>query len=412
MESGERTGMSKIALLTLPLFLLGGCGGTSGTVSDNTAPPGVSTVTSSTLSGRVVDEQGRGQAGVQMAFAERLTDEGATAVTGADGSFSVTLPRGFYDVGMVNESDPLTATSYYGPIPVSGATPRDFVLKSTASHTSAQVFGQLWLRPGQPAGNRRVRLVPVSADFTGPDIGLEPAEVVTDANGQFTAELFDAEGIGLNVEVYDADGRLDEAVDIDLHGRSSYVEFTTEDLPAENLLGYGVAAQGPPEGLKGDVEIVSAKATARPFETSKVTREPDRDTHEIFDFRAGYLPSGSGLLTLSTVCPLNNPPYPNLIGFLRNQCNDGGEPRIEVSNNVPDFRKLFYRNAVWIYLNTGSSNLFTDETEDHYTLTVASTSHWHNVAYNSDRPSIKHWQVKFPSGKGRPEFPEGPVYTR
>ena len=120
----------------------------AGALSTTPEPPG--------LSGRVLSEAGTPLEGVQVVVHERTTNRRTRQVSDADGSFVLALEPGVYDLGLDLEGAPEAATSFYGPIAVTSAVRRDFVLHSVEGRGADQVFGKIWLRPGVPAANRQV----------------------------------------------------------------------------------------------------------------------------------------------------------------------------------------------------------------------------------------------------------------
>lgn len=397
----------------LATLALGGCGSNSeGVTSVSTSANPLAA--SSTLSGRVVDAQGRGQAGVKLGFQERATGEVALAATGSDGSFSQQMPTGVYDVSLDKQSDPAFASCFYGPVTVQGAAQREFVLQSTGGHTSAEIFGQLLLQPGQPGANRRIVVDPVAADFLGDERPLQPMEVTTDAAGKFTVPLFPAESIGCNVYVYRENGTLDERFDLDLAGGvPTFAEVTTEEPgEVENLLGYGESLTGPEGDTKDPTLLPPREIRARDWSQFQKleTESPDSvgtNYQFLVNLTDGSFPVGSGHVLLIDSVARPDPSiknYADILNFLQtgNQ-NNTAFPRLAVSTDVRDVRWFFYKQAAWIYSIEPGIFKIKDQTNDTYRLEVDNTNVWHSVAYNSDKPTVT--EVKFFKYVDTPRLP-------
>ena len=258
-------------ILALSLALIG-CGSSELSTLSNasTSTSSLAPAPASNLfSGRVLNEQGTPLSAVDVVLHERTSDRKHTAVTGADGSFTVDMPAGVYDLGL-NSADPATATSFYGPIINPTSASQTFVLRASGGRPVGAFFGKMLLQPGRPAAKRRVVIRP-SLIHTGSDGTLpEPLELSTSEDGSFEALLASTRQVSVDLEMYDESG-LDEWIDVGKLDKPCYVEFATEQSPVENRLranqsdGPGAAVVSP----RMDPQVRPKLVTQFTFSTAK-----------------------------------------------------------------------------------------------------------------------------------------------
>lgn len=97
-----------ILALSLPLV---GCGSSELASLPNAsvaAPVPASSPVASRFAGRIVLEQGAPASRVDVVLHERTSDRKHTALTGADGTFTLDLPAGVYDLGLNSAVSPMT----------------------------------------------------------------------------------------------------------------------------------------------------------------------------------------------------------------------------------------------------------------------------------------------------------------
>ena len=347
---------------------LAGCGSSSDlNVGSNSAqgvsPPGIV--------GRVVSSTGSPLAGVQVVAHERTTNEKVTDVSDGRGAFSLEVVSGVYDVGIDLESDPTMATCFYGPITVASSVQRDFVLHSNEGRPTGQVFGKLWLSPGIPAAQRRVTL------RTGYQHGdtlsdrPDPVSATTGGDGSFALVLGTEFRQGVDVEVYEQNGELDEWIDISKLDKPCYVEFSTAESPIENRLRCN---ESDFDGPVTEAETLAQGTTVIPFADAAVIGGDEAK------LALGLIPVGAPKQSLAEMVlggPPDDPQHQKLWNVIKNM-------PIEV-NTKGDW---FYKYAVNIKPRTATDWAFTDETNDTYQLWVSITLWGHKVSYNSDKPNI------------------------
>ncbi len=201
-------------------LILAGCGDSSSAIS----PP--TNVAGSSLTGVVKGEDGAPLSGVQLVAMERVSHETRKATSEADGTFTLLLAGGVYDVGLDAEDDPTTATCFYGPLSVTGQQSHNFVVRNAGDRPAGQVFGRILSQDGLPAANRSISLRPGFAKNA--DVSLREAVLssTTEADGSFQMELPFAADAGLDLELNNDDGTLDEFIDFGKKAKPCYLEIS------------------------------------------------------------------------------------------------------------------------------------------------------------------------------------------
>jgi len=222
--------------LLLTSLLLAGCGSSTDVTADTAPAP--ASLPASALA-RVVDDRGAPVANAEIVLHERVTNLKYVLASDAQGSFALDMPPGVYDVGL-NSLDPNIATCFYGPVTLPAGAGRTFVLHDAGGRPAGTVFGRIDLQPGRPATARRIVLIPTQTSSTVDPLALLtfPAEVQlqTLADGSFQATLAADGPVGLDVEVYNADGNLDEIIDVSTLAKPCYLEFAIEESAVINRL--------------------------------------------------------------------------------------------------------------------------------------------------------------------------------
>ena len=361
--------LTTLISLTLAGVLIAGCGSSFTSTGDNGSPLNGSL--SSGLSGRVLGETGGGQAGVRLVVHERTSNYKGETISNSDGIFQLTLPPGVYDLGLDREGDSQTATSFYGPVTVTGQESQNFVLRASNGRPNGQIFGQLFLKSGVPAANRKVNLrsahLPRNAD------GSMPAQSVsgtTGADGTFQLELSSDRELGVDIEAFDANGNFDEFIDIGKLSKPAYVKFQTE-------------TQSPANRLRSDESetTLAANQTSRPTDFAPYSQ-----------FFAPPPSWSNGLI------PVSSYNYQMFDEIQTQEAADRVFDYLQVSDvSVPSGLLRVDRNGSWwwkyaVNVHTGDTGLyeFTDETGDTYRLTIFQqlVTYTHKVSYNSKMPII------------------------
>ena len=251
--------MKKFVCAVLGSIALG-CGGASdsnfqgsGGFLNNQGP----VASSSSISGRVVDERGNPVAGVRLVTHDRTTDARGEGMSGNDGSFRLEVPAGVYDLGLDKEGDNSKATCFYGPIETSAASNPNYVLRDSGGRPIDQVFGKLWLRPGVPAANAPLILRPGQRSGSTTLTPLVPVNASTDGTGSFAVQTASDGELGLDLEVFQG-GQLDEFIDVAKRNKPCYVEFATDQTPVVNKLRNN-------EGPASTLAAAASTAAFRPF---------------------------------------------------------------------------------------------------------------------------------------------------
>jgi len=390
-----------IAICFAAAVLLNGCGsGSTDSTAGTLQPSGTSATVlpsgpAANLSGRVLSESGQGVSEVEVVAVDRTTNIQYETVSGPAGAYSLQLPPGVYDVGLLS-SEPQTATCFYGPITASPGLLQDFALKSAAGRPADQVFGRIRLRPGTPAAHRRIALQPRSARLAPNQEPPVRVETTTDANGDFALSAGSSGDVGLDVELHEANGLLDEWVDIFKTDKACYVELSSDATPTENRLHCGEADASPETLVLGD--------PARPVTKFKAS---DNGTTGLLE---------NGRIKAEDKNPNAKTDMRNLIGsgswgtkFLKTFSLDGQNPPGDTWIKVDKSGWGWYDWNVDIHIKGGGDFYFTDEeggSKGRYWLFFTPVPDddggsglgpfgpvTHYVSYNSDKPDIVKIEV-------------------
>lgn len=227
----------KIILAVLATAALQGCGDDS---SDQfVATGGNSTPTLSRVQGVVTGPDGSPLVNAQISVEERASHFDSRAFTDSNGVYTLSLPPGVYDVSVDGPGS--EANGFFGPIQVQGDIESNFSL-TAADPRPGLVAGQISVTPGQPAAGRKLRLVAVTATSHDPLVPAEvpeDLEVTTDAQGRFEADFGTNQEIAFDIEIFEADGSLDEHVNVIKPPGPLQVSLSADQTPVENVLRAG-----------------------------------------------------------------------------------------------------------------------------------------------------------------------------
>lgn len=347
-------------------LLISGCGGSGESGLETGPTQGTGSTTS--LTGKVTSEGGAPIGGVRVVVHERISNAKFIGESADDGSFTLYVPAGVYDLGLDKENDSTTATCFYGPLDTAGTLPSTYILRSSGGRSADRVFGKLWLQPGNPAPSRKLTLV---ADH-GHGRRRRPANVTarTQADGSFELTLPVTDELGLNLEIYDGSELLDEFVDFGKLEKPAYLELASEQSPVENVLRIGqtlpTGAAGPADNVGGEVHNFNFNESQRRGFVMDNGRIPvDNTTRKVYDLLQNPDYGATNLFKLG--------PQPSQIRL----ASDGF---------------WFWRYAIHVgYLPSGQY-YFTDESPDIYSLWISSGTifplDWHKVSFNSKAPRI------------------------
>lgn len=378
--------MRRLLCVALASVMIG-CGSTNDVSLQSGGSVAQAGAATTLLAGKVVDERGGAVAGVSVVVHERTTNLKAEGVSGADGSFSLAVPSGVYDLGLDKNGDPLTASCFYGPIDTATAQSQNFVLRDSNGRPVNQVFGKIWLQPGVAATNRQVTLRP-SIELVDNDMEVPPPVSTNTANdGSFNLQVASNREVGLDVEVHDAGGVLDEFIDVGKRDKPCYAEFITEQSPVENRLRANQSELPVPTGPSKTAGAVTGVAVA------------------FIQFTA-VLPVQGGLAILRD----GQLPVDGITRLLKDIVS-GGTPNDSDNSKlwgVLEFGYIrlaangawWYKYAVNVYTDRETRWSFTDFTNDSYSLWIINTNGdptgagMHKVSYNSSNPILKRIQYK------------------
>lgn len=376
--------MKKIFAFACGLFMVG-CGGSS----DLNSPAGSSAGSNSgtTLSGRVVSESGASLEGVRVVVHERTSNFKATGVSGRDGSFTLQVEPGVYDLGLDKEGDMQTATCFYGPVDAGGEQ-ANFVLKNSGGRPPEKLFGRIWLQPGNPANQRSLTLRPGHGQVT-PDKKNPPVTLNTNSDGSFETALASKGETGLDVEVSTASGSLDEFVDIGKLAKPCYVEIATEQSPVVNRLRSNQSELPLAGSVKPSVGLSASLTSAAVPALTKFNLRTARvglsgTDGALTAFLEGGLLQVDKETTHHFLDIVNNVPR-EADGDLYNLVNVLYESNIRLADNG----SWWWKYAVNLSVNLDTIWNFTDQTNDTYSLYIFNKSGTHKVSYNSDKPAIQ-----------------------
>lgn len=299
--------MKRTLALALALALtLGGCGGSNDFARDDSGSS-QTVLQQSGLTGRVVGEDGAPLVGVRMVMQERTTRQETQAVSGGGGRFFAELPPGVYDVGLNLEGDPERATAFYGPVTVDPVQRRDFVLPLVGGQPAGRVFGRVFSRHGVPAAQRKVVARPgfLAGKGDGND-DLLAVSTLTGGDGSFSLDLGTSAEIGMDLEISESDGTLDEFIDVGKLSKPLYLEFTVEESPVENQLrvheaapeesAFGLLSTSPGEIASTITKFTDlVRITDRTYEAIGGNIPPDSGQNKIEDLWEKHLQSSTAL---------------------------------------------------------------------------------------------------------------------
>lgn len=364
--------MKQFVALACALTLVG-CG--TSTTDNLSSQSGPASTQATNLSGRVVNENGSGVAGVQVLAQERTTNQAFAAKSLNDGTFQVNAPPGTYDLSFDLQGDPQTATCFYGPVDNTVDSGRNFVLRSRNGRSDDTVFGKIDLVPGTPASNRRLELRPGYArNFAAAVLPDSLASATTQADGRFEVNLGHRNEVGLDLEIFDGGGTLDEWVRVDKLSKPCYVEVASEQVAAENLL--RVNQSNTVATLSKGTAGAVGPAINDPFQL-------DTNSNPALSLVNGILPVQARTGYQLTLLVKN--PGDASTDFQRAILSGS---TIMLTGDVDFPFSIVYSYQINLNAGAKSNWEFTDETGDTYKLSVIITDTGHVLRYNSAGPKL------------------------
>ena len=326
------------------------------------------------LSGRVTDEGGAPLTGVRLVLQERTSRREAHTTSDIDGGFSVDLAPGVYDVGLDLEGNQSLATAFYGPITVEQSGRHDFVLPPAEARQPGEVFGRIFSRQGVPAPGRNVAASPgfIAGGFDGQEVGR--VSTVTGDDGSFSLDFGSTAEIGLDLEVFDEQGFLDEFIDVGKLGKPLYLEFAVEESLVENGARVNQGHLSLTEGSTTALSPLLQSADAGFSRFTSASYDPSLDAYVLV---GGYIPPKAPEEFFKNLVP-QGVTLPQTLG--------------DSSLLVVDHGLFWWDYTICVKVQDRSNWHFTDATGDTYSLTVLwvepQTFEGHFVCYNSKAPAV------------------------
>ena len=173
----------RLACSLLLAGFLSACGGGNGEES---------TAVQSTYSGTVRDSKGAPIAGLSVALENRITDEKFTTATDENGSFSILVNQGTYDILFDDEKSTKYTTLQKTAINLRTDQDDSIQLHSAGNHSNTLFTGTVTDTSNQILAGRKLLILPSIARSTAA-VGIaqvpEPIMVTTDENGNFETQL-------------------------------------------------------------------------------------------------------------------------------------------------------------------------------------------------------------------------------
>lgn len=173
----------RLACSLLLAGFLSACGGGNGEES---------TAVQSTYSGTVRDSKGAPIAGLSVALENRITDEKFTTTTDGNGSFSILVNQGTYDILFDDEKSTKYTTLQKTAINLRTDQDDSIQLHSAEKHSNTLFTGTVTDTSNQILAGRKLLILPSIARSTAA-VGIaqvpDPIMVTTDENGNFETQL-------------------------------------------------------------------------------------------------------------------------------------------------------------------------------------------------------------------------------
>lgn len=151
-----------------------------------------STAVQSTYSGTVRDSNGAPIAGLSVALENRITDEKFTTTTDGNGSFSILVNQGTYDILFDDEKSTKYTTLQKTAINLRADQDESIQLHSAEKHSNTLFTGTVTDTSNQILAGRKLLILPSIARSTAA-VGIaqvpDPIMVTTDENGNFETQL-------------------------------------------------------------------------------------------------------------------------------------------------------------------------------------------------------------------------------
>lgn len=201
----------------------------------------------------------------------------------------------------------------------------------------------------------------------------------------------------MDVEVPDANGALDEWIDVAKRRKPCYLEFAVEQSEVENRLRCNESELVDPAATfnarNAGAGIQASSDDFVPFDTDVDDRDLDRDNVAYALLVRGVLPVSQTTRKISDIADLSTfgPPWQPEADLFR-------ATSIKVDTNGSWWWK-YAVNIMPERSEAGSSYWdFSDQSVDRYSLSVFRYGRWHKVSYNSSSPAIQEIRLTFDSG--------------
>lgn len=293
----------------------------------------------------------------------RITNEKHEVSTGVDGTYTLSLTDGYYDVGAEIEGH----ATIHGLVTLQGAPViRDIALPE--GDNADVVSGVVYVNGDTPAANYSVTLNGSVLDENDNPLDIT---VVTDENGQFAADVV---GQGLfDADIYNEGGDLVEFIDLHKLEGALNLNLALGDEADNNTLRH-FQSTASNIGCSGDESFSFST------ESNSVDELGGSYVELTNTLSNGKLTVGGCLLSVVSA------------DFAAASSTSGFESVADAPNTldvqVRRDGRWWWPYAVHIRANQTLVAYFTDEFGDTYKLGVSNPSVYHQVSYSSDAPDI------------------------
>ena len=392
----------KLQTILLAICLVSGCLVSGSGCSDSDTPESTTDVTTQeepAISGVVQDASGDPIDGSIVIAMDRTTNTKFRTETRPDGSYSLALPTGTYDVAF--DDGGAHGTQFFGPVEMTGESQSlDLALDIPASASEEVVVGTISDVNGASVEGYEVRISSALVELDEDHL-LGTATLGSD--GSFSIETGGERA--MDIDVYDGDGELVEFIDIAKLEGPCYVEFEVgsdvvnqhrhnEDSDDHETLDHS-------SDFDHDAGSVVNKHGSNDRFAVTVTNPMDIDdvTQPVWvvtNLRGGKLGVGGGHIKITEdswgLFEGPDDPVDQVASCFCQTLHVHHEASLEFDIYVKDDGSWWYDYKIHAYARDHYHDLhfhFWDETGDDYKLSVDESSwKWHTVSYNSHHPTL------------------------
>lgn len=349
------------------------------------------------LYGTLTDAHGSAVQGARVIAMERESNEKYTTLTHDNGTYTLRLPKGTYDLAVDDAN--AHATCFTGPIVIVQGSVNEIDAQLPAdSVTDDTVYGTI--THDRNADLSGWTVVFVSNVGKNGEASLPETTVTLDAQSSFSASL--GGECMMDINIYDADGTLVEFVDFGKLSGPCQLDFIVgTGMPNLYRHDTGIpnntyeATSGSVVSGTQVIHQIMASATNDVFSISCSEKSGEDKVFDTDDYTDYHFTIDDGKLGVSgghlKIDFWNDPDdcLNALTGFV--YLHEEGDESSEYDIEVKDDGSWWYDYKVHIYANgpLPEDVVFEDETHDTYSLNITDPGwHWHDVNYNSDHPTL------------------------